>query len=208
MNMNTKINSTSRRRFLRGLGIGASGFALGHLLIHPNEAMGQSIEGYLEKVPMEARWRIATNSYVSWQIMCLQEIYDKRGREKFLEHFKKMQPFFTARYKLLVDRFGLTGNAPKSVAAIMSAMLIIWWGSTGKYEIEEVAAEKASLKCLGCAFWNEVQSRKITDDLCSNRCNWFSDSFVKVLNAKLTSTLVKARPLGDLVCEWVIELKA
>jgi len=46
--MNTKINSTSRRGVLKGLGIGASAYALGSSLIHPDEAMGQSIEGYLE----------------------------------------------------------------------------------------------------------------------------------------------------------------
>ena len=67
--MNTKINSTSRRGFLKGLGVGASGYALGSLLIHPEVAMGQSVEGYLEKVSMETRWRIAIRSYFNWQIL-------------------------------------------------------------------------------------------------------------------------------------------
>jgi hypothetical protein len=157
---------------------------------------------------MEIRWRIASVSYIGWQIMCLQEIYDKRGREKFLEHFKKMSALWAPGQKQLADRLGFTGNDAKSTAAIMSAMLTIWWGPNGKYEIEEATAEKARLKSLECPFWNEVQSRKITDDLCSHRCQWWSDNYVKARNAKLSSTMVKARPLGDSVCEWVIELKA
>ena len=207
--MNSKINSTSRRGFLKGVGVGAGGYALGSLLAHPKEAVGQSIEGYLEKVPMEARWAITSRSYIGWMITCLQEIHDKRGREKFLEHFKKTSPLVGARSKKeLADRFGLTGNDAKAAAAIMSALYIIWWGPNGKYEIEEATAEKAKVKHIECVFWNAVQAQKINDDLCSHRCDWWSDGFVKALNPKMTSTLVKARPRGDSVCEWVIELKA
>ncbi len=68
--------------------------------------------------------------------------------------------------------------------------------------------EKARIKCINCAFWNAVQAQKITDDLCSVHSQYYWEGFAKALNAKLTSTLVKARPLGDSVCEWVIELRA
>ena len=57
--MNTKTYSPNRREFLKGLAVGAGGYALGSRLIHPEEAMGQSIEANLEKVPVEARWNIA-----------------------------------------------------------------------------------------------------------------------------------------------------
>jgi len=49
---------------------------------------------------------------------------------------------------------------------------------------------------------------KITEDICSSGSQYMLDGLAKALNPKLTSTLVKARPLGDSVCEWVIELKA
>ncbi|NWG03157.1 MAG: twin-arginine translocation signal domain-containing protein, partial [Syntrophaceae bacterium] len=38
--MNTKIHSTSRRGFLKGMAIGAGGYVLGSSLTHPKEAMG------------------------------------------------------------------------------------------------------------------------------------------------------------------------
>ena len=47
--MNTKTDSPNRREFLKGLAVGAGGYALGASLIHPEEALGQSIEGNLEK---------------------------------------------------------------------------------------------------------------------------------------------------------------
>ena len=38
--MNTRFDSTSRRGFLKGMAIGAGGYAFGSLLTHPQEAMG------------------------------------------------------------------------------------------------------------------------------------------------------------------------
>jgi|GEM_PF-752760 len=205
--MDTKNHSTSRRGFLKGLAVGAGGYALGSFLIHPNEAMGQSIEGYLEKVPMEARWNYAANGLIFWQVLYLKEIYDTKGREKYLEHWKKTSPLAAARGKGFADRIGLTGNDAKSAAAIIPAMITQAYGPQQKYEIEEATVERARVKCIHCGLWNGLQAQKITDDLCSVHSQYFWEGFAKAINPKLTSTLVKARPFGDPVCEWVIELK-
>jgi hypothetical protein len=50
--MDTNTDSPNRREFFKGLAVGVGGYALGASLIHPEQAMGQSIEGNLEKVPM------------------------------------------------------------------------------------------------------------------------------------------------------------
>jgi hypothetical protein len=206
--MNTKIYSTSRREFLKGMAVGAGGYALGSLLIHPKEAMGQSIQGYLEKVPMEARWIAAAGGLVFWQVNWAKTLLAKEGREKYVEYMKKNSPLVGVRGKGFADRVGFTGNDAKSAAAMIPAYLTIVYGPQEKFEIEEATAEKARVKCLECAFWNVVQAQKITDDLCSAHSHYYWDGFAKAMNPKLTSTLVKARPLGDSVCEWVIELKA
>jgi hypothetical protein len=112
-----------------------------------------------------------------------------------------------ARYKGFADRFGFTGNDAKSAAAILPAMVALAFGPRQKFEIEEATAEKARVKCINCAFWSAVQAMKITDDLCSGWSQYTWDGRAKAINPKLTSTLVKARPRGDSVCEWVIELK-
>jgi len=206
--MNTKIHSTSRRVFLKGVAVGVGGYAFGSLLIHPKEAMGQSIEDYLEKVPMETRWNIATGGLIFWSVSYLKEIYDTKGREQYLEHWKKTSPLVAARSKGNADRLGFTGNDAKAATAIIPASLIIVYGPKQKFEIDEATPEKARIKCVNCELWNAVQARKITDDLCSVHSQYWWDGFVKAMNPKLTSTLVKARPRGDSVCEWVIELKA
>jgi len=206
--MNTKIDSTSRRGFLKGLAVGAGGYALGSLMTYPKEAMGQSIEGCLEKVPMEARWNIAAGGLIFWSVTYFKEIYDTKGREQYLEHWKKTSPIVAARSKGNADRLGFTGNDAKSAVEIIPAMLIIVYGPKQKYETVEATAEKARIKCVNCELWNAVQARKITDDLCSVHSQYWWDGFVKAMNPKMTSNLVKARPRGDSVCEWVIELKA
>ncbi len=206
--MNTRIKSTSRRGFLKGLVAGASGYALGSLLTHPQEAMGQSVQGYLEKVPMEARWERASNGLVRAQVILYKTLYDKEGREKFVENREKTCPAAAAGNKKYADRLGLTGNDAKSAAAIIPAMVTLFQGPQQKYEIEEATAKKARVKCVNCSFWNTAQSMKITEDLCSAHCRYYWEGFVKAINPKMTSTLVKARGLGDSVCEWVLELKA
>jgi hypothetical protein len=206
--MDTRVYFPSRRGFLKGLAVGAGGYTLGSFLIHPKEAMGQSIEGYLEKVPMWDRWSAAAGGMIFWQVNFLKTLLAKEGREKYVEYLKKNDPLIAARSKGFTDRFGFTGNDAKSAAAIISAALTVYWGPQQKFEIEEATAEKARVKCVNCVVWNAVQAQKITDDLCSVHSQSWWGGFAKAINPKLTSTLVKARPLGDSVCEWVFELKA
>ncbi len=206
--MNTRIYSPSRRGFLKGLAVGAGGYALGSSLIYPQEAMGQSIESNLGKVPMETRWDIAAGTVIFWSVSYFKEIYDTRGREQYLEHWKKTSPIVAARGKGNAERLGLTGSDAKSAVEIIPAFLTIVYGPKQKYETIEATAEKARLKCINCQLWNHVQAQKITDDLCSVHSQYWWDGFVKAMNPKMTSNLVKARPRGDSICEWVIELKA
>ena len=206
--MNTRVYFPSRRGFLKGLAVGAGGYALGSFLIHPNEAMGQSIESYLEKVPMETRWNLAADGLLAWSVGFCKRLLDNEGKEKFLEYWKKTNSAAGPESKKLADRLGFTGNDAKSAAIIIPAVITIWYGPKTKFEIEEATAEKARVKCTNCTFWNTVQARKITDDICSAKSRYYWEGFAKAINPKLTSTSVKARPLGDSVCEWVIELKA
>jgi hypothetical protein len=134
-----------------------------------------------------------------------KKLLEKEGREKFQEQAKKI--YHAAGHKGLVDRLGLTGNDAKSAAVIIPTVIAIWYGSNTKFEIEEATAEKARVRCTNCAFWNYVQVQKITEDICSAKSRYYWESFAKAINPKLTSTFVKARPLGDPVCEWVFELK-
>jgi len=206
--MSNEICDPRRRDFLKGVVIGAGGFAFGSVLIHPKQAMGQSIEGYLEKVPMEARWDIASGAYRNYTVNYFKTLYDQGGKEKFLEFMKQQGQRARAGYKGLADRFGFTGDDAKSAAAIIPAIVTLGFGPQHKCEIEEATAEKARVKCVNCAFWNAAQAMKITDDLCSPWSQYAWEGRAKAINPKLTSTLVKARPRGDSICEWVIELQA
>jgi hypothetical protein len=205
--MDTKTYLPSRRGFLKGLAVGAGGYALGSFLLRPNEAMGQSIESYLEKVPMGTRWDLAAGGFVRWQADFSKKLLEKEGREKFEEQSKKIYYGAGSAGKGVADRLGLTGNDAKSAAVIIPTIVTIWYGSKTKFEMEEATAEKARVKCSNCAFWNFVKAQKITDDICSAKSRYYWEAFAKAINPKLTSTFVKARPLGDPTCEWVFELK-
>ena len=205
--MSNDIYHPSRRDFLKGMAIGAGGYALGPSLIHPKEAVGQSIEGYMGKVPMETRWDLASGAYITASINHYKTLYDQGGKEKFIEFMKQQGQRAQAGYKGLAERFGFTGNDAKSAVAIIPTILTLSMGPQQKFEIEEATAEKARVKCINCAFWNAVQAMKITDDLCSPWSQYAWEGRAKAINPNLTSTLVKARPRGDSICEWVIEIK-
>ena len=206
--MSTGTESPNRREFFKGLAVGAGGYALGASFIHPEEAIEQSIEANPEKVQMDPLWNNPTSGLIFWSVSYLKEVYDNEGREQYLEYFKKNSPLRAAASKGKADRLGFTGSDAKSAAEIIPVLLTFEYGSKQKYEMVEATAEKARLKCLNCELWNHVQATKITDDLCSVHSQYWWDGFVKALNPKMTSNLVKARPWGDSVCEWVVELQA
>lgn len=205
--MHTIISSTTRRGFMKTLAIGAGGYALGSLVIRPKEAMGQSIEGNLEKIPMATRWAIASGNFLYFQISENKALFDKVGQEKYNEIKKKTGLAVGARNKKRAEDFGFTGNDAKSVAAMTTALVTMYYGPEEKFEILDATVEKASVKCTNCAYWNTVQARKITDDTCSAWSQYWWEGFVTAMNPKLTLKLVKARPWGDSVCEWALALK-
>jgi len=206
--MDTKNYLPNRRGFLKGLAVGVGGYTLGSFLIHPNEVWGQSIAGNLEKVPMETRWSIASGGLVHFSVDYFKKILDTEGREKLVEFTRKQSSSMGARGKGLADRFGMTGTDAKSAATILPALVILAYGPQQKFEIAEATESRAVVKCIECAFWNNMQAKKITDDICSSNSHYYWEGCAKAINPKLTSTLVKARPRGDSLCEWVFELKA
>ena len=206
--MDTKNYLPSRRGFLKGLAVGAGGYALGSFLIHPSEVLGQSIEDYLGKIPMEARWNAASGGLVHFSVNYFKKLLDTEGREKLVEFTRINSSAMGAGGKRLADRFGMTGTDAKAAAAILPALVIMAYGPQQKFEIAEATESRAVVKCIECVFWKNVQAKKITDDICSSNSHYYWEGCAKAINPKLTSTLVKARPRGDSLCEWVFELKA
>lgn len=206
--MHTIISSTTRRGFMKTLAVGAGGYALGSLLIQPKAAFAQSIEGNLEKIPMATRWAITSGAFLNFLVSDNKALLDKVGQEKFNEIKKKSGLTSGARNKKNAENFGFKGNDAKSVAAMATALVSMYYGPKQKFEIVDATAEKASVKCVNCAYWDTLQARKITDDTCSVFSQYWWEGFATAMNPKLTVKLVKARPLGDSVCEWAFKLKA
>ena len=206
--MDTIISSTTRRGFLKTLAVGAGGYAVSSLLIQPKAAFAKSTEDNLEKIPMATRWATTSGLFVYFVISENKALLDKVGQEKFNEIKKKSNLTLGARNKKRAENFGFIGNDAKSLAAMASALITMYYGPKQKFEIVDATAKKASLRCLNCAYWNTLQARKITGDICSAQSQYWMEGFVTAMNPKLTSKLVKTRPLGDSVCEWAFGLKA
>jgi len=205
--MDTKFLSLDRRGFLKGVAVGVGGCALGASLIHPLEVMGQTAEGSLDKIPIETRWKIASGLNVYNMVTIWKLRYDTEGPEKYNEGSKKRSLGAGAWVKGRAKDLGLTGNDAKSIVIQWSTLVPIWAGPDQKYEVVQATAEKARMIVTNCAYWNTMQQLKIKDDICSSGSQYDFYGFVKATNPKMTSTLVKARPRGDSVCEWEVKLE-
>ena len=203
-----KASSTTRRGFLKTMAVGAGGCAVGSLMIQPKAVFSQSFDANLDKIPMKTRWAVTSGAFVYTQINANKKLLDKVGQEKYNEIKKKSGIASGARNKKQAEGFGFTGNDAKSVAAMATALVNMYYGPKEKFEILNATADKASVKCTNCAYWDTIQALKITGDTCSAWSQSWWEGFVTAMNPKLTLKLVKARPRGDSICEWDFALKA
>ena len=81
--------------------------------------MGQSIEANLEKAPMDPFWNNNTSGLIFWSVSYLKEVYDNKGKEQYLEYFKKNSPLRAAASKGNADRLGFTGSDAKTAVEII-----------------------------------------------------------------------------------------
>ncbi len=166
---------------MKTLAAGAGGYAFGSLLIQPGEALGQPAQGSLDRIPAEARWEMASFGLVFQQVSFLKTLLDKEGREKFDQMVRQGATAAGARGKGFASRFGLTGTDAKTAAFTIPGVISALYGPSQKYEILESTPEKSRIRCLECAFWNNVQARKITDDICSMQSQgvlgWFLQGY-------------------------------
>jgi hypothetical protein len=181
---------------------------VGSLLIQPKAAFPQSLEANLEKIPMKTRWAITSGAFIYTQINTNKELLEKVGQNKYNEIKNKAGLAVGARNKNYAEDFGFTGNDAQSVAAMATALVTMYYGPKEKFEILNATADKASVKCINCAYWDTSQSLKITGDTCSAWSQSWWEGFVTAMNPKMSLKLVKARPRGDSVCEWDIALKS
>ena len=114
-----KASFTNRRGFLKTVAVGAGGYALGSLLIQPKCAYPQSIEGNLEKIPIETRWAFTSGGFVYYQISDDKALFDKVGQEKYNEIKRKNGLASGARNKKHAENFGFTGNDARVHGALL-----------------------------------------------------------------------------------------
>jgi hypothetical protein len=207
ISMQTLISSTTRRDFIKTLAIGAGGCAFGPFLIHSEMAFAQSTEENLEKIPMATRWAVTSKWYLHYKISDDMVLFEKVGQEEFNKIRKESGLKVGAWHKKSAADFGFTGNDAKSVAAMAAALVTMYYGPDEKFEIVDATAEKATVKCINCAYWNAAQARKIAGDTCSAWSQYWWEGFATAMNPNLTLNLVKARPLGDSICQWEMGLK-
>ena len=85
---------------------------------------------------MDPLWNNNTSGLIFWSVSYLKEVYDNKGKEQYLEYFKKNSPLRAAASKGNADRLGFTGSDAKSAVEIIPACLLLnmalnknmkWW---------------------------------------------------------------------------------
>lgn len=203
-----KNASTTRREFMGSVMIAAGGVATSSFLVTPRVAFAQSVESGIDKIPMETRWAVTSGGFLYAQVANDKALLEKLGQSEYNETKKKYGLSLGAQNKDRAKNFGFTGNDAKSVAIAATALVNMYYGPKHNFEIPVANADRASIKCTNCAYWETTKAQKVTDDLCSTFSQYWWEGFVTTMNPKLTLKLVKARPSGDPICEWKLSLKA
>ena len=161
----------------------------------------------LEKFPVEKRWAIASQTLTGAIIATSKVLLDIVGQEKFNEIMGQVWSEGGKASKQVADALGLAGNDAKSMAAKCTSVGTVTMGPELKFETVEATAEKATIRCTECPWWNRAKEFEISDDMCSVGDFAWNNGLAKALNPKLSVSLTKARPRGDSYCEWVYELQ-
>jgi hypothetical protein len=161
----------------------------------------------IDKVPAETRWAITSQTLTGAIIGTNKVLLDIVGQEKYNEIMGQVWSEGGKASKQIADALGLVGNDAKSIAATVLLVATVEMGPELKFETVEATAEKATIRCTECPWWNRAKELEISDDMCSIGDPAWGNGLAKALNPKVTVDLTKAMPRGDSYCEWVYELQ-
>jgi hypothetical protein len=137
-------------------------------------------------------------------------VSDKYGKEASTELYKKVQPAMSGRTaaKLLKD-FSIQPTVKGALELAKLYSCEVWGFGADEYVSGKlISPTKGIYVNKTCRMWEKRKEFGFGDVPCNETCIEEYRELIKMLSPKLEVTMTKAIPLGDSICEYVIELQS
>jgi hypothetical protein len=176
---------------------------------------------FLEKIPVEKRWKITAKiltgihtmigSKIMPQILGMEKgIFSPiLGWEKWVEIQKKIYSESGRKFVPWVkDMFNIPVENAIGAEKLMTVAVTLLQGPEFEAKIVEATPERVVMRGTRCAFW-ERNKELISPELrvCDAGDQEFAEEGLNAINPKFTCKHTKVMPWGDPYCEFIIEFK-
>jgi hypothetical protein len=166
-------------------------------------------EALLERIPVERRWEIATESYTGASMAYVQALLEIVGKEKLGEIEAKMWSEGNKMfYPMIKEEFKMPVENAVDAANLSDLTVMLTMGSGYEAERIEETEKKVVERWSKCPWWKMANDYGIADKYdCTSICAVSIEEGLKAINPKLTCKVTKTLPRGDPYCEFIYELK-
>jgi hypothetical protein len=164
-------------------------------------------EAILEKIPVEKRWEMATQSFANGCMGYIQVLLDIVGKEKLAEIESKMwSEGMRMSFQTFIKELKMPIEDAVDASNLMAVFAFLSLGPDCKMERVEESKNRVVDRYLKCPWWESAKQFGIADQYeCS--CPDWGGTALKAINPKLTVTGTKIQSRCDPYCECVYELK-
>ena len=145
----------------------------------------------------------------AWGIMLADEdfVYRKWGKEALAEFLKTTRPKWSGAVgKKLVEKLGLKPSVEEGIRLMAVYTQEVWgFGDPQHYEAKLETPNKGTFTILACRGWEKAREHSI-ETQCDIPCLIEFRGLVATLSPNIKITSTKARPRGDDLCQYTIEM--
>jgi hypothetical protein len=161
----------------------------------------------MDKIPMEARWQIATKGLTGAFTACASALKDAVGEEKYNEFNGGLWHMAGKGAKDFADAFGLKAESPMDVAEIMGLLATAAMGPESGYEVFDATEDQCAIRHNACPWYERWKEQGLEYDYCKVGHQRWADGICESVNPDFSFRLTKSMIHGDSCCEGVVERK-
>jgi hypothetical protein len=164
----------------------------------------------VEKMPAEQRWAIAGANFVGAWTAVGMFVEPLLGKEKWKEINDNLwREGGKMSYPMIKEALNIPVEDAIGGYKVLAACTTIQQGPTFEDEMLEVTPERVVWNTVKCPWWDtSLQFGEKPEDMnCPSGHQEICEAGLKALDPNFTFKLTKAKPLGDPVCQNVIEFK-
>jgi hypothetical protein len=168
---------------------------------------GGELADKIDKIPLEARWELATKGLTGAYIAISKALKDAVGQDKF-EEFNGALWFEAGKgAKQFADAFGLATVNAEDVEAVTHLLAKASMGPEFEFEVVESTPDRCVGRTTHCPWHKRWKEQGVEFNSCGAGHQRWGDGAAESLNPNFTFKLTKNMVAGDAHCEWVIERK-